>query len=94
MDTITIKDTTYNLAFLASMKFLPGTRERKQRVDLGSGIAEQVATGEMESTSSLTLIFVGVASAVHAHGEDADDLYEQLAKLMDLEAQSAPTESP
>jgi hypothetical protein len=80
LNTITIRETVYNLDFLVSMRYHASKME-KTRADTpkdGSGEVEYVKTGEVESNSSLILTFVGLGAPITLHGDEADKLATKL----------------
>ena len=89
MNTLTIDDTIYNLAFLISVKY-----KAKTKVAAGRGAkSKKVESPEpLKSTSSLDLHFLDCDS-IHLKKEQADEVWRKLSRFLDLDPEETPPEA-
>lgn len=80
MKTLTIGDTTYNLAYLISVKY-----KAKTRKEVPSPKSNKLALpGELKSASSLDLHFLD-CDTIHLKKDKADAVWKKLSHLLELE---------
>ena len=85
MKTLTIGDTTYNLAYLISVKYKARTRK-----DAPSPKSKKRApTGEVKSDSTLELHFLD-CDTVYLKKDKADAVWKKLTHLLELTTDETP----
>jgi hypothetical protein len=87
MKTLTIGDTTYNLAYLISVKYKAKTRE----VTAGAKSKNPVPAGTVKSASTLELHFLD-CDTLRFKKEKADAVWKRLNQLLEIEPEESPAE--
>jgi hypothetical protein len=80
MKTLTIGDTTYNLAYLISVKYKARTRKDVPR----PRSKKPAVAGEIKSDSTLELHFLD-CDTVHLKKDKADNVWKKLTHLLELD---------
>ncbi len=87
MKTLTIGDTTYNLAYLISVKYKARTKKEAP----GPRSKKRIPIETLKSASALDLHFLD-CDTIHLKKEKADAVWKKLSHLLELTADETPPE--